>query len=103
MFFAENPGKIEVVPWYADNEICCQEIRFSIPPYAWSEFLKSDLFRELQEYVDSLETQDKHMNNREPERKAENVRKLQNLSGPDCHVSFSVRVRKWIAHKILRL
>lgn len=59
VFFAENPGVISVVPWYADNETVLQEVRFSVPADEWTEFEASNLFRELEAYVESLKTRDK--------------------------------------------
>ena len=55
-FFAPDSGKLEIIPWYADNEICLQEVRFSISADEWSEFQKSVLFRELVEYLARSET-----------------------------------------------
>lgn len=60
MYFAENPGKIEVVSWYANNEICLQEVRFSVPISEWNKFLNSKLYRELELYIDGLKIQDMH-------------------------------------------
>ena len=59
-FFAPNFGELEITPFSADNEIYCQEVRFSVPASEWNEFLKSDLFRELEAYVGSLKTPDMH-------------------------------------------
>ena len=99
MYFASNPGNIEVVPWYANNEICLQEVRFSVPASKWNEFLKSDLFRELEEYVDNLGIQDMNTYNREREYTAEIEQKLQNSVGQEVHESFWVRVRTWIRRR----
>ena len=74
----EDTGKIYTTEWYADGEISVGEINFSVPASKWNEFLKSDLFRELEEYVDSLEIQDTHTHGHERKRKEEiegNVKK----------------------------
>lgn len=93
MFFAENPGKIEIVPWYADNEIYLQEVRFSVPASEWNEFQESDLFQELVRYVDSLQTQDTHIDIHEPRYIAEIEASLQNRTSLACRESAWVRVR----------
>lgn len=99
MYFALNPGNIEVVPWYANNEICLQEVRFSVPASKWNEFLKSDLFQELEKYVDNLEIQDMNTYNREKQYTEEIERRLQNSIGQEDRGSFWARVRTWIRHK----
>ena len=101
-YFAENPGTLEVVPWYADNEICLQEVRFSVPADEWSEFQESDLFQELVEYVHSLETPDTHTCIHEPEYTQENAEIPQNSFCQEFHESFWARVRRWIL-RILRI
>ena len=100
MYFAENPGKIEVLPWYANNEICLQEVRFSVPASRWNEFLESDLLRQLEEYVDSFETQDTHTCNHEQEYTVENEQRTQNSVSRERHESFWVRVRTWFHRKL---
>ena len=93
MFFAENPGKLEIVPWYADNEIYLQEVRFSVPASEWNEFQESDLFQKLVRYVDSLQTQDMHIDIHEPQCIAENEALLQNQTSLVCRESVWVRAR----------
>lgn len=93
MFFAENPGKLEVVPWYANNEIFLQEIKFSVPASEWNEFRESDLFRELEKYVDNLKTQDMNIDIHKPRDIAEIEMSLQNQTSLPCHESVSVRFR----------
>lgn len=100
MYFAENPGKIEVVPWYANNEIFLQEVRFSVPASEWNKFLNSDLYRELESYVDSLGTQDTHTDNHERGCTAEIEPTWRNSNAPVFRESFSVRVRTWIIRKL---
>ena len=99
MSFASNPGKIEVLPWYADNEIYLQEVRFYVPASEWNEFLKSDLFRELEEYVGSLRTPDMHTGIREQEYTMEIAESKQTQSSQANHESFWAQVRKWIHGK----
>lgn len=98
-YFAENPGKIEVLPWYANNEICLREVRFSVPASEWNEFLKSDLFRQLEEYVDSLKTPDMHTDIHEQEYTAGIEESRQNRTYRVTHESFWAQVRKWIHGK----
>lgn len=49
--FSTKLGELEVDPWYADNEIYLVEISFSVAGNEWSEFQKSQLFRDLKAYV----------------------------------------------------
>lgn len=99
MSFASNPGKIEVLPWYADNEIYLQEVRFSVPASEWNEFLKSDLFRELEAYVGSLKTPDMHTGIHEQEYTVEIGELRRNRTYRANHESFWAQVRKWIHGK----
>ena len=93
MFFAENPGNLEIVPWYADNEIYLQEVRFSVPASEWNEFQESDLFQELVRYVDSIRTQDTHTDIHEAQYIEESEASLQNQVNLVCRESVWVRVR----------
>ena len=93
MLLADNPGKPEIVPWYADNEIYLQEVKFSVPASEWNEFQESDLFQELVRYVDSRQTQDTHIDIHEPRYIAEIEASLQNRTSLVCHESVWVRVR----------
>lgn len=64
-YFAPNPGeleinadygkadKLDVVPWYADNEICLRAITFSVPASEWNEFQNTQLFRDIVQYVEN--------------------------------------------------
>lgn len=99
MYFASNPGKLDILPWYANNEIYLREVRFSVPDSEWNEFLKSDLFRQLEEYVDSLKTPDMHTDIHEKGYRAEIEGLRQNRTYRVTHESFWVRVRKWIHGK----
>lgn len=69
--YDKDIGEIHVTKWYADEEMSAGEVRFSVPASKWNEFLKSDLFHELEEYVDSLEIQDTHTHSHERKRKEE--------------------------------
>ena len=53
--FASDFGKIEVIPWYANNEIYCQEVRFSVPISKWNEFQNQPFFLALKEYLELLQ------------------------------------------------
>lgn len=99
MYFASNLGKLDILTWYANNEIYLQEVRFSVPASEWSEFLKSDLFRQLEEYVDSLKIPDMHTDIHEQEyiEEIEELRQIRTYRV--THESFWVRVRKWIHGK----
>lgn len=69
--YDKDIGKIHTTEWYADEEMNAGEVSFSVPASRWNEFLKSDLFHELEEYVDSLEIQDTHTHSHERKRKEE--------------------------------
>ena len=48
---AEGGGtELEVIKFYADNEIYLVEISFSVSGGEWNEFQKSQLFRDLMAY-----------------------------------------------------
>lgn len=49
---------IDVTPYYADNVLYLKEVRFGIPGGKWSEFERSQVYRQLVDYVHSLKTQD---------------------------------------------
>lgn len=59
-FFAPEIGVLEIIPFYADNEMYCQELCFSVPAGEWCKFENSQLYRDLVKYVHSLKTQDKY-------------------------------------------
>ena len=100
-FFPAHPGRLEAVPWYANNEIYLREVRLSVPSSEWTEFLNSELFRELEQYVDSLETQDTHNDPREKIRISENGELKQNRTSRDIPVSFWALIRRW-RHRMKR-
>lgn len=56
-YFGQPIGEIEMIDHYRDNEIYLREIRFSIPIEKWSEFERSQAFRETAAFVKGLETQ----------------------------------------------
>lgn len=72
IIFPPKEWEIEITPWYADNEIYAQEVRFSIPYCAWSEFENSTAFQELKEYLENQKTEDMNTYTHEPECKWEN-------------------------------
>lgn len=49
---------IDVTSYYADNVLYLQEVRFGIPGGKWPEFERSQVYRQLVDYVHSLQTQD---------------------------------------------
>lgn len=55
VFFPNPYGEIEVTAYYADNQMYCQEVRFSVPVEAWSEFEGSELYRELKQYLSEMQ------------------------------------------------
>lgn len=59
-FFPPKLGMIEVTSLYADNEMYCREVRFSVPAEKWSEFEKSPMYQQLVEYVRSVGTPDNY-------------------------------------------
>lgn len=93
IFFAENPGVISVVPWYADNETVLQEVRFSVPADEWTEFEASDLFQALENYVESLKTRDKAVGNHTVVHTPETELMQQIQMSHTCLESFWARVR----------
>lgn len=87
-YFPDAPGKLVIVPWYANNETYLQEVRFSVPFSEWNRFLNSELYRELEKYVDSLKTQDKHTGSRAQEYIEEIGELHKNLIDREHHESF---------------
>lgn len=55
-----QPG-IHTDPWYADSEIYCLSVSFSVPYDEWNEFQNSQLYRDINQYVKDCEkrTRDK--------------------------------------------
>ena len=53
IYISTNPGELEISPLYADNEIVLQEVCFSVWYDEWSEFEKSQLFRDIVSYVEN--------------------------------------------------
>lgn len=92
-FFAPNFGELEVTPFSADNEIYCQEIRFSVPYDQWNEFQKSQTFLGIVEYVDGLKAQYKISPHPEPEREQENEQRLLRSMLLDSRESFWALIR----------
>lgn len=94
--FAPNPGELEITPWYADNEIFLQELKFSVPASEWSEFQSSQLFSEIKAFVSGIEKQipNTHIGNHVPVRREGNVELIENSSQPDRSLSFLALIRK---------
>ena len=49
-----QPG-IHTEPWYADSEIYCLSVSFSVPYDEWNEFQNSQLYRDINQYVTECE------------------------------------------------
>ena len=98
-FFAPNFGELEITPFSADNEIYCQEVRFSVPISEWNKFLNSKLYRELELYMDGLKIQDMHTDIRVQEYIKGISESKQSQKNQDFHESFLVRVRRWFLHR----
>ncbi len=92
-FFAPKFGELEITPFYSDNAIYCQEIRFSVPYDQWSEFQRSQTFRGIAEYVDGLQTQYKISAHPAPEHEQEDEQKLLRSMIPDSRESFLALIR----------
>mgnify|MGYP005758594175 CR=1 FL=1 len=67
-FFAPDFGELEITPFYSDNEIYCQEVRFSVPYDRWPEFERSPEFQRIKELAAELKAQYKKFQYPEPER-----------------------------------
>ena len=83
VIFPPNSGCIQVTSWYADNVNDIQEVRFSVPASAWSEFEASDVYRNLVQYLESLQIQDMSTCSREPEYKEESHEIVESSSYSD--------------------
>ena len=92
-FFAPNFGELEITPFSADNEVYCQEVRFSVPYDQWSEFQKSQTFQGIVEYVDGLKTQYKISPHPEPEHEREDEQRLLRSMLPASRESFWALIR----------
>lgn len=95
-FLGAEVGFLEIVPYYADNEIFGQELRFFVPVCAWNEFQNSPLLRELVDYVQGLaqQTPEMHSHSRDPQYISENPECDENSSCPDVRESLWASVRK---------
>ena len=101
-FFNPPFGDLEITPFYANNEMFAQELRFSVPAGEWSEFEKSPLFQAITEYVERVKTQYTQTEHRQPEYKEENEALLLHSMLQDYPEPFWVRVRKWFLGKRFR-
>ncbi len=93
-FFAPGFGYLEITPFYADNEIYCQEVRFSVPADQWSEFEMSQTYQQLVDYVHSLQNLDIHTEPTALGRTAESAGFAHNPNHQAYREPFWVRVRK---------
>lgn len=44
-------GSLEILPWYADNTIYCQELRLALSPHDWYELENQPFFHDLIQYL----------------------------------------------------
>lgn len=99
LFLGGDPGDIMIIPYYADNEICLQEVRFYVPASEWTEFENSQLFHDLEEYMARLKTQDIRTYSRESQYTQEKLQLMQIQNADIHHGSFWALFRKWLLHK----
>lgn len=95
LFFSSDFGEVVVVPWCADNETYCREVRFSVPDEEWSEFENSQLFQDITQYQKDLlkRIQDKHTERCVRECKEESLESIEIQNSQARRESFWVRVR----------
>lgn len=93
-FFHPDFGEIEITPFYSDNELYCQEVRFAIPIEKWSEFEMSPMYQQLKEFVHAQETPDKPFLHHEAEPEQESEESLLRSMIQAHPESFWDRVRK---------
>lgn len=96
-FFSPDFGEVRVTPWYADNEMYCQEVTFSVPASEWSKFETSPLYREITELVRLWGEQTQDMRTARPEGQctAETGAWSDTNAAPEARGSFWARVRRW--------
>ena len=87
-YFNPPVGELEITPFYSNNEICWEELRFSVPIEKWSEFQNSQLFHDLEAYVADLQTQDTQNTHRTPEHTVESEASLPHSMQWDHRESF---------------
>lgn len=87
-YFNPPVGELEITPFYSNNEICWEELRFSVPIEKWSEFQNSQLFHDLEAYVADLQTQDTQNTHRTLEHTVESEASLPHSMQWDLHESF---------------
>lgn len=56
-YYPDNICELNVTPYYADDEICFQDVQFSVPGEKWSEFEMLPAYRELTAYLADTRTQ----------------------------------------------
>lgn len=89
-YFNPPVGELEITPFYSNNEICWEELRFSVPIEKWSEFQNSQLFHDLEAYVADLQTQDTQNTHRTPEYTVESEASLPHSMQWDHRESFGI-------------
>ena len=55
--FGLGAGEHAIIISYAGNEPCSQELRFCLSIHDWNLFERTQLYRDLMEYLEHLETQ----------------------------------------------
>ena len=93
-YFNPPVGELEITTFYSNNEICWEELRFSVPIEKWSEFQNSQLFHDLEAYVADLQTQDTQNTHRTPEHTVESEASLPHSMQWDHRESFWDRVSR---------
>lgn len=93
-FFHPDFGTIEVTPFYSDNEIYCQEVRFAVPIEKWSEFETSPMYQQLKEFVRAQEIPGRPARHHEAVPEQESEALLLRSMIQDRPESFWVRVRR---------
>ena len=101
-FFPPPAGELEINELYADNEIYCREVRFSVPAEKWCEFEKSQLFADVTDYVRSLQTPDTQQQSCERRRGWESEELRQSSMTQERYGSFWVQVRKALCEMLRR-
>ena len=98
-YLGGSSGDIMVIPYYADNEICLQEVRLYVPASEWTEFENSQLFHDLEEYMAYLKTQDICTDCNEDQDISERTESIQSQTADIYHGSFWALIRRRFLHK----
>ena len=93
-FFSVEIGTLEINSFYADNEMYCQEVRFSVPAGEWSEFERSPMYQQLMTDVQKLQTRYMQSPQTQDLRIEGNDKSLHHSTQLDRRESFWARVRR---------